>query len=89
MRYKPLNKRVLLKPVEREKYTTGGIALPDTAGSRTDHCAIVVDPGDFQDVKEGDKVYVSQYVVAKFQTDDNKEYWLVESKDILCKVITK
>lgn len=67
---KPLGDRVVVKPVEAESVSAGGIFLPDSAKERPQQAIVLaVGPGKTLDngttvaveVKEGDKVVYSKY----------------------------
>ena len=70
MSLKPLNDRVIVKPIEKETLSAGGIALPDTAQEEPQQ-GIVIAVGhglrDRQgnriplDVAVGDKIVFSRY----------------------------
>ena len=85
----PLGERVLLKPIEKEKKTAGGILLPDAAQKEKKE-GEVVSVGAFKDginlpLKKGDKVIYGGYSSEEFEVD-NQKYLLVEFKDILAKI---
>jgi chaperonin GroES len=70
MNVKPLDDRVLVKPVEAESKTESGLYLPETAKERPVHGKVVaVGPGKKLDsgerapmnVKKGDTVVYSRY----------------------------
>ena len=70
MKFRPLHDRVVVKPLEQEEKTSGGIIIPDTAkekpmqgeviavgpGSRNEHGEIVA-----LDVKTGDRVLYGKW----------------------------
>lgn len=91
-RIRPLGDRVVVKPIEREEKTKGGIFLPDTAskerpmegsilavgeGRRDDNGNIVP-----MNVKVGDRVLFAKYGGTEFKIDD-EEYLILAEKDIL------
>jgi len=70
MNVKPLEDRVLLKPMEAEQKTAGGIIIPDNAKEKPQKGEIVaVGPGKMNDkgqriemtLKKGDKVLYGKY----------------------------
>lgn len=70
MSLKPLNDRVIVETIEKEKLSAGGIALPDTAQEEPQQGVVIaVGPGlrDAQgnrmslDVAVGDKIVFSRY----------------------------
>lgn len=91
-RIRPLGDRVVVKPVEREEKTKGGIFLPDTVskerpmegnvlavgeGRRDDKGALIP-----MSVSVGDKVLFAKYGGTEFKIDD-EEYLILAEKDIL------
>ena len=69
MAFRPLGDRVLIKRVEEEEKTKGGIIIPDTAKEKPQEGEILaVGPGRYDDgkrvpmeVKVGDKVLFGKY----------------------------
>ena len=88
---KPLSDHVVLKPVEAEEKTKGGIVLPDTAKDRPQEGEVVaVGPGKVleygtrltPEVKVGDRVIYSKYSGTEVKID-GEEYLIVRESDIL------
>jgi chaperonin GroES len=86
----PLNDRVLVKLVEEEEKTAGGIVLPDTAKEKpTKGIVQAVGPGRLLEngkrqpiaVKKGDKVIFSKYGGTEFK-DGDVEYMILREEDI-------
>ena len=88
---KPLGDRVVIRVLEQEEKTVGGIYLPDTAKEKP--CAgeiIAAGPGKLQedgsrvalDVKAGDKVIFSKYAGTEVKYEGEK-YLIVSERDIL------
>jgi chaperonin GroES len=90
MKIKPLNDRVLLKPLKAEEKTKGGIILPESAKEKPQEAKVVaVGKGKIVDgkrqemsVKEGDIVIYSKYAGDDIKIDD-EEYTLIEEDKIL------
>ncbi len=91
MKIRPLDDRVLIKIVEFEDKTAGGIFLPDTAKEKSNRGEVIaVGPGRVTDdgnrtaleVKVGAKVYFSKYAGTEIKTGDEK-FLLVREDDIL------
>lgn len=87
----PLADRVLVKPVQKEEMTKGGIFLPDTSKEKPQEGEIVaVGPGKMNDdgqripleVKVGDHVIYAKYGGSEIKIDDVDMVILRES-DIL------
>jgi len=91
-RIRPLADRVVVKPVEREEKTKGGIYLPDTASKERpmEGTVLAVGEGRIDDsgkripmnVKPGDRVIFAKYSGTEFKVDD-VEYLILSEKDIL------
>ena len=70
MKIRPLHDRVVVRRLEEEKKTAGGIVLPDSAGEKPQQGEVlaigtgkVLDSGQVRklDVKVGDRVIFGQY----------------------------
>lgn len=89
MSVKPLNDRVLVKRVESEEKSAGGIIIPDTAKEKPQEGVIVaVGPGKLDNgerqpmsVKEGDKVLFGKYSGTDV-TLEGEEHVLLREDDI-------
>ncbi len=88
---RPLGDKVLVRRVEAEKKTAGGIVLPDTAKEKPKRGKIVaVGEGRLLDdgkrakmqVKKGDEVLFSSYAGTDI-TVDTKEMMIMSEDDIL------
>ncbi len=88
---KPLSNRVVIKKLEAEEKTAGGIVLPDTAREKPQQGEVLaVGPGKFDDkgtrqameVKVGDKVLFSKYSGTEVKID-GVEYHILGEQDIL------
>jgi len=93
IKLQPLADRVVVKPIEKEEVTKGGIVLPDTAKEKPQEGkVIVVGPGRLSEdgklipmgVKVGDIVVYSKYGGIDYKLDDEDVLILRES-DILAK----
>lgn len=86
----PLQDRVLLEKSEAEKKTASGIILAETSKEKPSMATVIaVGPGKVEDgktipvgVEVGQRVIFKQYAGTDVKYD-NKEYLIVESKDIL------
>jgi chaperonin GroES len=90
LKLKPLADRVVIKPMEAEEKTKGGIILPDTAKEKPIEGTIVaVGPGKVAEdgklikpeVKEGDKVLYGKYSGTEV-TVDGDDYLIMRESDI-------
>ena len=89
----PLADRLVVKPIEREEVTKGGIVLPDTARERPQEGEVIaVGPGRLSedgkriamDVKVGDTVIYAKYGGAEIKIED-EEFVILRESDILAK----
>ena len=93
MTLKPLSDRVILKAVEAEETTKGGIILTSSAKEKPEMAEVIaVGPGGMVDGKEvvmtvkvGDKVLTSKYSGTEVKVD-GEEYTIVRQGDILAVV---
>jgi chaperonin GroES len=94
MNVKPMEDRVILRSMEAEAKTAGGIIIPDNAKEKPQKGEIVaVGPGKVNDkgernamtVKVGDKVLYGKYAGTEV-TIDGQEYLIVRESDILAVV---
>ncbi len=90
MNLKPLSDRVILKALEAEEKTKGGIILTGSSKEKPEMAEVVaVGPGGTVDGKEvvmtvkvGDKVLTSKYSGTEVKVD-GEEYTIVRQNDIL------
>ncbi|KAF0241840.1 MAG: Co-chaperonin [Planctomycetota bacterium] len=94
MNIKPLDNRVVIKPIEAESKTKGGIVLPDTAKEKSQKGEIVAaGPGRLLDsgerakmgVAKGDKVLFGKYAGTEVKID-GQEYVIMKEDEILGKI---
>ncbi len=91
MNLKPLYDRVVVKPIDAEETSLGGIIIPDAAKEKpTKGEVVAVGSGKVFDngqtramtVKVGDKVIYGQYSGSAYKAD-GVEYKIVKEDDIL------
>ncbi len=91
MRIKPLNDRILVKRLEAEEITRGGIVLPETAKEKPKEGEVIaVGPGKLLEsgkrqsleLKKGDKIIFESYAGTEIKVD-GKEYLLMKEDDVL------
>ena len=90
MAFRPLGDRVLVRRVEEEEKTKGGIIIPDTAKEKPQQGEIVaVGPGRFEkdkrvpmEVKVGDKVLYGKYSGTEV-TIEGDQYLILRESDVL------
>ena len=89
---KPLEDRILVKPLDAEQTTASGLVIPDTAKEKPQEGEVVaVGPGRFNenggeripmDISVGDKVIYSKYggTEVKYSGD---EFLILSARDVL------
>jgi chaperonin GroES len=90
MKLKPLDDRIIIKQLEAEEKTTGGIILPDTAKEKPQVGKVVeTGPGKLLDngkrakisVKKKDEVVYAKYGGSEVEVDGEK-YVILRESDI-------
>ncbi|MFC1966528.1 co-chaperone GroES [Chloroflexota bacterium] len=93
VKLEPLADRLVVKPIEKEDVTKGGIFLPDTAKEKPQEGEVLAaGPGRLSDdgkriamdVKVGDIVLYSKYGGTEIKIDD-EELIILRESDILAK----
>ena len=91
MKIRPLQDRILIKRIEEEETTKGGIIIPDTAKEKPQEGKVIAvgkgkisDDGKLQklDVKKGDRVLFSKYAGTEVNIDD-VEHLIIREDDVL------
>ena len=91
MKFRPLHDRVLVRRIEQEAKTTGGIIIPDTAKEKPQEGEIVAagpgarkDDGALQplDVKAGDRVLFGKWSGSEVKVD-GEELLIMKESDLL------
>jgi chaperonin GroES len=91
LKVRPLGEKVLIKRVEAEDKTAGGIVLPDTAKEKPKRGMVqAVGDGKLLDtgkrsalqVKKGDQVLFSSYAGTEIKVDGD-EFLIMDESDIL------
>ena len=91
MAFRPLGDRVLVKRVEEEEKTKGGIIIPDTAKEKPQEGEVVAvgpgardDSGKIQplDVKAGDRILFGKWSGTEVKID-GEELLIMKESDIL------
>ena len=93
IKLQPLADRLVVKPIEREDVTKGGIVLPDTAKEKPQEGDVLaVGPGRLSedgkrmpmDIKVGDIVIYAKYGGMEIKVDD-EELMILRESDVLAK----
>ncbi|HZU89314.1 MAG TPA: co-chaperone GroES [Stellaceae bacterium] len=91
MQFRPLHDRVLIRRIEQEEKTAGGIIIPDTAKEKPmEGEVIAVGPGARDesgkiqplDVKPGDRVLFGKWSGTEIKID-NEEFVVMKESDIM------
>ena len=91
MKIRPLHDRVLVKRIEEEAKTKGGIIIPDTAKEKPQEGRVVavgsgklLDDGTVRplDVKAGDRILFGKYSGSEI-TLDGDEHIILREEDVL------
>ncbi len=94
MKLKPLGDKVLVKRVEAEEKTAGGIVLPDTAKEKPKRGKVIaVGEGKRSEdgsrcqpqVSKGDEIIFASYAGTEIKLD-GEEYLIMDESDILAVV---
>jgi chaperonin GroES len=96
MKFRPLHDRVLVRRIENEEKTTGGIIIPDTAKEKPSEGKVIAVGAGARgedgkvialDVKAGDRVLFGQWSGNEIKID-GEELLIMKESDILG-IITK
>jgi chaperonin GroES len=91
MKIQPLHDRVIVKRVEEEETTKGGIIIPDTAKEKPmEGIVIAVGSGRIEEegkktpleVKKGDRVLFSKYAGTEIKID-GEDHLIMKEEDII------
>ncbi len=92
--FQPLGDRIVIKPIEQEEVSKGGLVLPDTARERPQEGEVIAaGPGRLTDegnripmeLVVGDKVLYAKYAGTELKEDD-EDYLVLRESDILAKI---
>ena len=91
MKFRPLHDRVVVKRIEAEEKTVGGIIIPDTAKEKPQQGEVIaVGPGGRDeagklipiDIKAGDRVLFGKWSGTEVKIDGD-EYLIMKESDIM------
>jgi chaperonin GroES len=91
MKFRPLHDRIVIKRIEAEAKSAGGIIIPDTAKEKPQQGEVVaVGPGGRDesgklipiDVKAGDRVLFGKWSGTEVKIDD-EDYLIMKESDVL------
>jgi chaperonin GroES len=91
MNIRPLQDRIIVKRIQEEEKTTGGIIIPDTAKEKPQEGKVVAvgkgkvgDDGKViaLDLKKGDRILFGKYAGSEIKIDGT-EYLIMREEDVL------
>ena len=91
MKIRPLQDRILVKRIEEEEKTAGGIIIPDTAKEKPQEGKVIAagngkigEDGKVQplDVKKGDRILFSKYAGTEVNVE-GEEHIIIREDDVL------
>jgi chaperonin GroES len=91
MKIRPLQDRIIVKRIDEEETTKGGIIIPDTAKEKPQEGKVIAvgngklkEDGTIQplDVKKGDRVLFSKYAGTEINLDGD-EHLIIREDDVL------
>ena len=94
LKIEPLGDRVVIRPMQEEAKTKGGIILPDTAKEKPQRGTIeAVGPGKVDDkgnritmeLKKGDKVIYQKYTGTEIK-ENEEDYLIMREADVIAKI---
>ena len=91
MAFRPLHDRILVRRIEADEKTAGGIIIPDTAKEKPQEGEVIAvgpgardERGEIQrlDVKPGDRVLFGKWSGSEVRID-NEDYLIMKEADLL------
>ena len=91
MKIRPLHDRIIVKRLEGESKTKGGIIIPDTAKEKAQEAKVIAvgkgkitDDGKLQpmEVQKGDRILVGKYSGSEIKVD-GEEHLIIREDDVL------
>jgi len=91
MKFRPLHDRVVIRRIEQESKTAGGIIIPDTAKEKPQEGEVIAvgpgvrdERGEIQrlDVKQGDRVLFGKWSGTEVRID-NDDFLIMKESDLL------
>ncbi len=92
---KPLNDRIVIKPLQQEQVLSSGIVIPDSAKEKPQQGEVVaIGPGKRDDdgkrvpldIEMGDRILYKKYTGQEIQID-NEDLIVLEEREVLAKLI--
>jgi len=91
MKIRPLHDRVIVKRLEEERTSPGGIVIPDTAAEKPVQGKIIaVEDGKVRplDIKVGDKILFGKYSGTEVKVD-GEELVVMREEDVMAVIESK
>ena len=94
MKFRPLHDRILVRRIEEQQKSKGGIIIPDTAKEKPQEGRVVavgtgrvLDDGSVRplDVKKGDRILFGKYSGSEIKID-GEEHTILREDDVLAVV---
>jgi chaperonin GroES len=88
MQIKPIGERILIKPIESEERTKGGIYIPESAKENKKQGEIIeIENSKAQELglKKGDRIIYGGYSHEEIEINSSK-FIILDLKDVLAKV---
>jgi chaperonin GroES len=95
VKLQPLGDRIVVRPLEAEEKTKGGIVLPDTAKEKPQEGKVVaIGKGKFNEegkltplqVKVGDRILYGKYSGTEITTTEGEELLIMREEDVFATV---
>jgi chaperonin GroES len=95
MKLRPLGDRILVKHLEGEETTSGGIIIPDTAKEKPQEATVIAvgegtrqENGEIRpvDLRQGDRILIGKYAGSEV-TLDGEEHVIIREDDVLAVLI--
>ena len=87
MAFRPLHDRVLVRPLEGEQKTAGGIIIPDTAKEKPQYAKVLAMSGiEDPEISVGDVVFYKNFSGTELEFN-GKEYLMMPYADILGRIV--
>ncbi len=92
---KPLNDRLVIKPLQQEQVLSSGIVIPDSAKEKPQQGEVIaVGPGKRDDsgdrvpldIELGDRILYKKYTGQEIQID-NEDLIVLEEREVLAKLV--
>ena len=94
MKFRPLHDRLLVKRIEEQRKSKGGIIIPDTAKEKPQEARVVavgsgrvLEDGSIRplEVKKGDRILFGKYTGSEIKVD-GEEHIILREDDVLAVV---